>query len=283
MSDTPQRYYATHGPVTDPGIYAPLLHALPTDIPALCRVVQGLVLHYRLGNAYGWSIPHDRVPSSDLRGVAAILAQMQHLDARPLDQPRPVEHRFIGHCRVSAVLLCAMLRTHGVPACTRAGFEAYHGRGYEAGTFDHWVCEYWHADEQRWVLVDPEIDEVQHALFKITVDPYDIPRDRFITAGQAWHDCRAGVVAPTQFGLDPTDTGLDYVRSQVVRDLAALNKWEPSVSDRWGLSGRAATSLVDRDMALLDQVATLTQRGPRDLVPLRTLYDADPRLRPTLD
>lgn len=275
-------YYARQSPITDPGPYRHLLAELPPDPAALCHVTHGLVIHQSLGHLYGWSIPPERMPSAELRGVKAILAHMQTLDPQPLRVPRPPERRFVGHCRVSAVLLCSMLRTHGFPACARAGFQAYHGRGFDANTWDHWICEYWDATRRRWILIDPEQDDVLLADTGFTIDPYDIPRDRFITAGQAWLACRRGAVDPVQFGLDPSDAGLDYVRGHLLRDLAALNKWEAAGADRWGLSGMSASSLSDSDLALLDHVATLTHDGARACASIREVYLRDPRLRPTL-
>lgn len=38
-------YYARQGRFTDPEEYAHLFDGLPAEIPALCRVVQGLVIH----------------------------------------------------------------------------------------------------------------------------------------------------------------------------------------------------------------------------------------------
>ena len=38
---------------------------------------------------------------------------------------------------------------------------------------DHWVCEYWHAAQSRWQLVDAQIDEVQRPMFQIDFDLLD--------------------------------------------------------------------------------------------------------------
>jgi hypothetical protein len=279
----PLRFYATHSPVTDPHQYHDLLADLPAHPVELCHIQHGLVIHLALGHLYGWTIPQERLPHAELRGVAAIIAQIQALDAQPLHVPRPPERRFVGHCRVSAVLLCAMLRAHGIPACARAGFWAYHGEGFNGNTWDHWICEYWNEVEQRWILIDPEQDDVLVADAAVTIDPYDIPRDRFITAGQAWLACRSGEADPARLGLDPTDAGIDYVRGQLLRDFGALNKWEAAGADKWGLSGMAATALSARDMEVLDQVAAATHDGPPAFTSIRALYLSDPRLRPTLD
>ena len=91
-----------------------------------------------------------------------------------------------------------MLRAHGVPARARCGFGAY----FEKGKFiDHWVSEYWNAAQRRWILVDAQLDERQRELFRIAFDPQDVPRDRFLVAGDAWRRCRAGEADPQAFGI----------------------------------------------------------------------------------
>ena len=38
-------YYASHGPITDPGPEAAAFAGLPADLPALTRIAQGLIFH----------------------------------------------------------------------------------------------------------------------------------------------------------------------------------------------------------------------------------------------
>ncbi|MET9525897.1 transglutaminase domain-containing protein [Streptomyces coeruleorubidus] len=54
----------------------------------------------------------------------------------------------MGTCRHFATLACAILRARGVAARARCGFGTYfvEGRG-----LDHWITEYWHTAEARWV------------------------------------------------------------------------------------------------------------------------------------
>ena len=74
-------------------------------------------------------------------------------------------------------------RRRGVAARARGGFGTY----FEPGKhIDHWVCEYWDASHERWVLVDAQLDDVQQAVLKLDFDPLDVPRERFWVAGQAW-------------------------------------------------------------------------------------------------
>jgi hypothetical protein len=54
-------------------------------------------------------------------------------------------------------LITGHIKDEGIPARARCGFGAYFNPPYFE---DHWVCEYWNADEERWILVDPQFDEV---------------------------------------------------------------------------------------------------------------------------
>ena len=278
----PQSFYARQTPVTDPGAHHDAFAALPAGIAEACTLVQGLVTHSGHAALHGWQLPAERATEAELRGVEAIVDRIVELDARPLAEARPLELRFAGHCRVSTVLACAILRAHGVPVAARAGFSAYHGRGMTTQTWDHWVCEVWSEQAGSWILVDAELEPVLQQAMGTDLDPLDVPRSHFVTASQAWLACRRGYAAPTQFGLDPTDAGMDYVRATLLRDLASLNGWEAAGSDKWGLSGMSAASLSDDDLALLDRVAEAMEGGAADLASHRDLYLSDSRLRPTL-
>ena len=50
-------------------------------------------------------------------------------------------------------------------------------------------------------LVDAQLDGPQCKAFRPDFDPLDVPRDRFIIAGDAWQMCRRGRADPDQFGL----------------------------------------------------------------------------------
>jgi hypothetical protein len=77
---------------------------------------------------------------------------------------------------------------------------------------DHWVAEYWRSDENRWVLVDAQIDARQREMFDIDFDLADVPRDQFVVAGSAWRQCRAGEDDPNRFGLSAVDEFGDWWR-----------------------------------------------------------------------
>ena len=261
-------YYASQGPITDPGSEAALLDGLPADLRALTRVVQGLVFHYFADeHVFGWTPPKARMPEIDSRTVPAMLARLRTLDARPLAEPRPPERRLLGCCRDFTVLLCALARHQGIPVRARVGFATYFSPDFYT---DHEIVEWWDASARRWKRLDPELGERHLAHFKIAFDPFDVPREAFVVGGRAWQLVRSGAVDADRFGLDPRapqPRGFTFVRGHVVQDLAALNKVELLLWDIWGLM----QAEPDAALPLLDEVAERTLAAD-PLADLQRLY-----------
>jgi hypothetical protein len=268
-------FYTCPAVMTSGRGYAPLFAELPHDVSALARVVQGLLLHEHAAPAYGVELPDERKSESHIRTVERMLGRLLADDAQPLSVARPVDERLVGVCRHFTVLLVAMLRAKGVPARARCGFATY----FKPGHFDdHWVCEYWNPAEARWVRVDAQIDAVQRAELKVDFDTLDVPHDRFVIAGDAWTQCRAGKADPAKFGIFDM-RGLWFIAGNLVRDVAALNNMEMLPWDVWGAMIRPDEPLQDDRLALFDRLAALTRAPDAAFVELRTLYEGDERLR----
>ena len=275
--------YVRQSTITDPGQHRALLDGLLTEIPALCRVVRGLILHPGTAHLYGVQVDPTRLAEQDTRDVASILARIVELDPAPLTEARPFERRFIGCCRDFSTVLCALLRHQGVPARARAGCARYFSPGYAV---DHWICEVWRPDQTsdpdrgRWVKVDAELDETHCTTYGIAFDPHDVPAEQFLVAGEAWQRCRTGTEDPDTFCVAPDVPvrGWPYLQSQLVRDFAALNRVELLCWDLWGLAhAREAASSADLD--LLDRVAALSLAGDDAFPQIRALYAQEARLR----
>jgi len=224
-------YYAAPGPMTDladvgPGVF----DGLPTDPAGLCRTVQGLIVHEMWASAYGFDVPESRLTDLQTRSAVEMTDVIRRLDARPLSAPRPVEQRMVGNCRHFSTFSTALLRHAGIPARARCGFGMYFEPGKHV---DHWVTEYWHAGERRWVRIDSQLDAVQRAAITAEFDTEDLPPGPFVPAGEAWQQCRTGRADPNTFGIFEF-WGLWFVHANVVRELAALNKMELLPWDVWG-------------------------------------------------
>jgi hypothetical protein len=112
---------------------------------------------------------------------------------------------------------------------------------------------------------------------KIAFNPLDVPRDQFIVGGKAWQMCRAGLFDPDTFGIFDMH-GLAFIRGNLVRDVAALNKTEMLPWDCWGIILKDELDNLS-DLALLDQAATLTAGDTPDFEAVRAFYESDSRLR----
>jgi hypothetical protein len=268
-------FHARPAKMTDAGPYAPLLEELPRDVAALAKIVQGLLLHEHWAPAYGVALSDERRSESHIRPAERMLERLLLHDRRPLGEARPVEARLVGNCRHFTVLTVAMLRARGVPARARCGFGAYFNQGrFE----DHWVCEYWNAGEARWILVDAQIDALQQAKLKPDFDVLDVPRNRFLIAGDAFAQCRAGEADPSSFGIFDM-RGLWFITGNLLRDVAALNNMEMLPWDGWGMMPGPQGRLRDDQLALLDRLAAITQAPDASFAELRRLYEGEEGVR----
>ncbi len=159
--------YTRPAAMTSAGRFAPLLAALPGDVAGLAAVAQGLLVHEHMAPAYGVTLSDEERASVHIRPVEQMLERITARDSRPLTDPRPVAERLAVNCRHFTVLMVAMLRAQGRPARARCGFGGYFTSGFFE---DHWVCEYWHSDQRRWILVDAQIDDRQRGWFPIDFD-----------------------------------------------------------------------------------------------------------------
>lgn len=290
----PLSFYCRQGQMTDPGNYGHLFDSLPDDPLSLSIALHGLIaidLWVRMGVL---SVPAERHQEFNLRGVRQKLLRLLQLDDRPLTVARSIEQRLLGNCRDLSILMCAILRHHGVPARVRSGFATFFD---PVRRFDHWVCEYWKPDAQRWVSVDAWMSQVQYeqerldptlraglaGLLNIGYNPLDVSAEHFVTGAQAWQCCRTNGDNPDLFGTYGDLQGLWFVRDNLLRDFLCLNKVEVLPWDCWGLMSGKRESPLENELELLDQIASATEGGDEALAEILTLYADMPDLHPRLE
>ncbi|MRS05477.1 hypothetical protein EG832_20020 [bacterium] len=121
------------------------------------------------------------------------------------------------------------------------------------------------------------MDELQCGKLKINFDPLDVPRDQFIVGGKAWQMCRSGEQDPDKFGIFEMN-GLGFVRGNLVRDAASLNKMEMLPWDCWGIILKEQIDEIE-DLKMLDEISVLTENDVPVFHELQKLYQQDSRLR----
>jgi hypothetical protein len=266
-------YFTQQGRMSDPGTYVSLYKSLPASISELVKLVQGITIHVFWAERYGLKVPAERMDELQLRSMKKRLARTIELDPRPLGEARTIEKKLLGNCRDHSLLLASLLRHQGIPARTRCGFGAYFMPDHFE---DHWVTEYWNQEQSRWVLVDAQLDDLQCDVMKIPFNTLDVPRDQFIVGGKAWQMCRSGEQDANKFGIFDMH-GLGFVRGNLVRDVASLNKMELLPWDCWGVILSEQPDNPN-DLSMLDEVAELTAEDVSDFDAVRSWYESDPRL-----
>lgn len=287
------KYYTKPGKITNIDKYKSFIKWLTDDPNAICQVVQGLIVHDSWIKDYGEIYNKSHEYSQKTVYMEDLLDKILEIDKSNLAIPRHPRDRVIACCREFATLMCAFLRAKGIPARSRCGFAVYFGWNgmYE----DHWICEYWNG--RRWIMCDPQLDPFQEssvinwASEVHKFNPHDLKHDEFITAGEAWKLCREGKKDPKQFGIGCTIRpewginslhGLWFVRGQLLRDFASLNKvetvpylvricegldWKP-----WRLVYEKDSKLTEDDLLLLDKIAELTIDADTNFDKIRKEY-----------
>jgi hypothetical protein len=232
-----------------------LTENLPDTVPDITKTVQNTLLHIFWAEQYGEKLTEARSAEVNIRSAADILRQAYKHNPTSLQETRTLSEKTVGNCRDFTVLSVALMREKGIPARARCGFGAYFSTpDMKLKYIDHWVAEYWNKDEERWVMVDSQIDDFQKKVLNLTFDTLDVPHDMFITGGTGWQMCREGKADPETFGILDMH-GMGFIRGDMIRDLAALVKTPLLPWDCWGV-------ILDediKDIELLDRVAETTQ------------------------
>ena len=266
----PQEFYAAQGQISDPGPYASYLDNLAPDLAELVKQVQGLMLHVHWLKNYGVNLNRVRKEEQQIRTTRDRLQKILALYEALLTEKRPLLKRTVGTCRDFALLLCSILRHRGIPARTRVGFGTY----FTEGRFeDHWVCEYWQDVDRRWVMVDPQLDEVQIEALGIDFDPLELPPGKFITGGQAWIRVRNNEADPYHFGIFNL-SGFNFIKGNMIRDFLALNKIEILPWDNFGLIADKFQDMKPAEKRLTDKLAKISTGTDQDFVLLCAAYIA---------
>ena len=240
--------YSVPGQLTGLADISPsALERIPGEPADICRPVHTLVIQPHDAKALG--LPDDRFAENQIRPAAALIEALLALDPAPLDAARTPDRRVIGTCRHFAVLSCALLRYRGIAARVRCGFATYFQPGQG---LDHWITEYWHEKDQRWVRIDSEIIGQS-----VLAEPEDLRPGQFLSGGEAWKAFREGRIDAARFGVYGTGNwGPGEIRGNTVKDLAALNKVEMLPWDEWGRMDASYKGQTGADYdELLDTIA----------------------------
>jgi hypothetical protein len=292
------KYYSEPWDITNLSKYEKFTRSVPRDVRAIFQIVQSLIVHDLWIGRYGSKATERQKINTNTTYMKDILDKALELENKSLALPRSVENRVLGSCREFSTLFCAILRHKGISARCRCGFALY--LAYPGYFEDHWICEYWNKSEKRWIMVDPQIDPFQQSALGIDFDPLDIPKEQFITGAKAWSMCRKDGADPERFGIacDPKLFNLDslnglwFVRGNLLRDFAALNKvetepflvrigkgltWSP-----WRLVSETDDKLSCSDYDNIDKISELSINPDCNFDQIRDIFESNEELMPPL-
>jgi hypothetical protein len=273
-------YYTEPGVFTTLGASAEQVDALPDDIGTVAHAVQMLLVHRWWAPAYNVEVTPEREKENGLHGSEAMLACAMSKSPARVGEVRLPDKRVVGICRHFSTMMAAFLKRKGIPARARCGFATY----FEPGKYvDHWVAEYWSDAQSRWVQVDAQLDSLQARAKKIDFDPLDVPRDRFLVAGDVWLQHRMGNIDASTCGI--ADMWGDwYIRGNHALDIASLQKVELLPWEPFGIAKSPGSTIGDTPelLAINDRTAELTAMGDNaSVAKLLELARTDERLRPS--
>lgn len=273
------KYYSTHSEYTNPGNYVYLYEGIPSDVSKIVKVVHGTILHLAQLEIDKIQIPKTRIDREiHFNTVENMLQQISKMDERPLICSRQIDDRMIGICTHFAMLTCSILRHKGIAARSRGGFETYHSQNAH---HDHWICEYWNSAENRWIKIDPELNDFLKKRWNINFNNLNLSQDVFLTGVEVWKLCRLGKKNPNHFGIkgDKWFGGWDFVLNEMVLDYMALNKIELLPWDGNKLSEKGIDRLKENDFELLDRASALAIAENDSFTEMRTFYKNNKKLQ----
>lgn len=247
-------FYASQSLYSEPGPYRDTLMRGGVEPGHVARWISSFMQHPRGAEAAERGFTPEQAADLELRSVAELLSVAVArglLDGEAAQPEIGARPKVGGVCRDFAILAVSLFRARGTPARLRAGFADYIVPGHWE---DHWLCE-WH-DGGRWRRFDVEFAAIGDLAF----DTLDVPRDRFITAGEAWFRIRREPDVAARFGVSSLDLhGAWFVAGSLMRDIAALRKLELKPWDYWGLSqdlSRDSAAWPRHAGTTLDQLAS---------------------------
>ena len=178
------------------GKYKELIESLPNDIPSIGMLVCDQITHptmyftepspYLENTYFGKfsSYPKHRFKNEDELFITAVsmIAGILYLDESGFTKNKDVTKRITVSCRQASVLFSAILKAKGIPCRSRAGYMDF-GNAGDSYT-EHWVNEYWDFNENKWILAD--VDGYYEYEKRFGYSQFDLPRQKFVTASEAW-------------------------------------------------------------------------------------------------
>ena len=265
-------FYCQYSEFTDPGEYAYMYDNLPESLPELCNLIRSQLIHpYAELSKYRDQIPEERRDeSAKYPTVKSILEGLYKSDSRGLVKDRKPQDRLILGCRHNAILLASVLKYRGIPVRLRAGHATYIIPDFHTS---HTICEVWNEKENRWMLVDPNMEMI------------DFNKEQFDFSNDTWLQLQQKKIDPDLYGLPGRYSGLISIVGKISPDMAAIlgteypiDRYAPILDYVTGGNNR----LTAEQTETLNRVSKLMKNlNAENLSELRDIYNNTPDIQLT--
>ena len=225
--------------------------------------------HDHVSEEYPWwkYISHDDI----LLTAPAITAELFRQDERGFTKNREIRHKVVITCRYVAILIASILKAKGIPCRVRSGFASYFTNDNRC--FDHWIIEYYHKKEKRWIICDPNPASGK--------DHIDMPQKKFCWIAEVWLNVRSGKDDINKYIHGSSFQGLNMLAYTLFFDFHALMGdeisylFKPSYID----DDNEFFSLTKEELKKLDNLATLMLNPNKNFAELRYLFNNEKKFR----
>lgn len=282
-------HYRQVSTYTYSGVYKEYFKKLPDDISELGRLICSQVIHrvtLRQGNTganknmiYGdmERYPWYRLRCEDdvLLTASAMTAELFRLDDKGFRLQRAVEDKIVVTCRYVSVLMSAILKSKGIPCRSRAGFAPYL---FENKSGDHWINQYWNAEEERWITFDADGFFNESGL---NFNQYDIPKDGFDWAADTWLNIRNGKIEGEGF-VYADAIGTNSLRAairEIFYDFHAIMNDEISYNFQPCYIDGKFGELTENHLKEIDELAELMLEPDKNFNKLVSIWNSNRKYR----
>lgn len=249
---------------TNPYTYSNLYEAIPSSIESICDLINVQLVHIGDEEMVNKTFSAERIEKDKtLISVLDMLKVLSERNPKGLTQERLPKERLVASCRSFALLLTSILKYKHIPSRVRAGFVPF-----QDNFFDHWTCEYWNENKNKWLIVDAD------KRF------YDFPKSLFQTASQAWLQTCHQLISSDRYLCNDQWYGMNYIKENLICDYLCIIGKEIWYDPKTPLSNKSFYLLEHEEMALLDELATLLSQPDKNYDTLIKLYQDNQALQP---
>lgn len=287
-------FYKKTSLYTDLGLYKEFAVNLPDSIEELCLLQRNQIIHpfdlkdeFERNNKESFYGDMTKVPKTSLffendlfPTAQAMLSELLRRDNNySLD--RRIEDKIHVCCREMSILLASILKAKGIPSRVRSGFTAYVSLTESAG--DHWITEYYDYNRECWILVDSDMcyDDETKKYYQIDFNLFDIPKEKFIFAAEAYLGIRKGSLkeneiyyasSPIIYGLKAAIRGLFYDFHSLMNDEIIFLHIPKYIAEK-------DFELSEEEYIELDNLANLMLNPDENLDKLLEIWNSEDKFR----